>query len=256
MSICDYLGPIRNDDYLSDSEEEGYDVDTYSPPPTPQFVVRIKPEFQKNLSAANTLVISLVPFKNEDTQHKQVGVIYAPAAQQKPLPSTQQLLPLGWSDFNSQSPAAANSALAYILVHSDMVCVMASPTVPAELQHGWIRAVAEKLQPQRLVLVDTISSDANTDHSGVSVMLNPYRSPAVLASAMVVGMAAAVLNYAETYSKPIRHVRLTSRPDSSYLDAANIDGLFSQENGYPTTSSASSVDADMIHNNVSTSLYL
>ncbi|KAJ2582522.1 hypothetical protein GGH95_001485, partial [Coemansia sp. RSA 1836] len=166
-----------------------------------------------------------------------IGIAYAPAAQQS-------------SSLAIGNSSQTNSALARILRAADgVVHVVASHTVPAELQHGWVRAVAGRLEPKRLLLVDTLDADLMSVEAG----LNSYRSPAVLASAVIVGLAAAVLNYADAYDIPCRHMRISGRPPNRLLTREEVDAQFSSEHG---SRSAPASAADLIRHDVSASLYL
>ncbi|KAJ2627398.1 hypothetical protein GGF44_004738, partial [Coemansia sp. RSA 1694] len=126
----EYLDPTRYDDCSSDSEEEAMSV----PPSKPVFVVRLKPGSAAKVS--DTVVISLLPPPPLSppaadgrglaaSQYEQIGIAYAPAAQQS-------------SSLAIGNSSQTNSALARILRAADgVVHVVASHTVPAELQHGW-----------------------------------------------------------------------------------------------------------------------
>ncbi|KAJ1668348.1 hypothetical protein IW140_000348 [Coemansia sp. RSA 1813] len=226
----------------SDSEDEA----AYAPPTpeTHKMVVRLSPTFER---CSSTVVISLLPLPQgsntssahaADTQggtnktsksrglassetatnprYTQMGVIYAPVAQPK------NKLPLG-----DASCVQTNNALARILQEHDSgtMYVVASGATPPEVQHAWIRAVAGNLSLERIVLVDALEVDG----MGASLANNRYRSPAVLASAIVVGLAAAILNYADTYSVPCRHVRIDGGV-APVLSAEDIDALFASDN--------------------------
>ncbi|KAJ2464789.1 hypothetical protein GGI03_003027, partial [Coemansia sp. RSA 2337] len=130
-----------------------------------------------------------------------------------------------------------------------LVYVVASPSIPAELQHGWVRAVAEKLSPKRVLLVDALEADLQPVAG-----FNSYHSPAVLASAVIVGVAAAVLNYADAYGIPCRHLRVSGRPLDRLLVREEVDAQFSSELG--SRSALASHMADVIRHDVSASLYL
>ncbi|KAJ2758523.1 hypothetical protein H4S06_002658, partial [Coemansia sp. BCRC 34490] len=111
-------------------------------------------------------------------------------------------------------PAAASSADG----QASVVYVVASSSTPLTVQHAWIRAVAGKLQPARIVVVD-----APQDTEG------PRNSQAP--AAMVVGLAAAVLNYADTHGVPCRHVRLdhAAAPlGAPLLQTEEVDALFDE----------------------------
>ncbi|KAJ2837845.1 hypothetical protein FBU31_001057 [Coemansia sp. 'formosensis'] len=242
----EYLEPTRYDDCSSDSEEDT----TATPLATPAFVVRLKPGFSAT-GKADTLVISLLPPPSLPPpaatgggglapQYEQIGVAYAPAAQQ---PGS---LAIGNS-------LQVNNALARILRAQDgVVHVVASASIPAELQHGWVRAVAEKLGPKRVLLVDAL--DAELQPVAVSAGLNSYRSPAVLASAVIVGVAAAVLNYADAYDIPCRHLRVSGQLMDHLLAREEVDAQFSSELDGRTN--LASYSADAIRHEVSASLYL
>ncbi|KAJ2067570.1 hypothetical protein GGI08_001315 [Coemansia sp. S2] len=241
----EYLDPTGYDDCSSDSEEDT----TATPLSKPTFVVRLKPGYTA-AGNADTVVISLLPPPSlsplaatdggglaPSPQYEQIGVAYAPAAQQ---PSS---LVIGNS-------LQVNNALARILQTQDgLVYVVASPSIPAELQHGWVRAVAEKLSPKRVLLVDALEADLQPVAG-----FNSYRSPAVLASAVIVGVAAAVLNYTDSYGIPCRHLRVSGRPLDRLLVREEVDAQFSSELG--SHSALASHTADVICHDVSASLYL
>ncbi|KAI9505138.1 hypothetical protein GGI25_000357 [Coemansia spiralis] len=223
-----YEDPITRYDSSDSEDEASYPV----PAPAPlNFVVRLSPLFGKH---ADTLVIRLLPLPADPNagasgkiegglapSFTQVGVIYAPAAQPK------NRLPLGGTSLQT------NNALARILQASDgVVHVAASASTSPELQHGWAHAVVAKLNPKRIVLVDALEADMLQRPSANAALANTYRSPAVLASVIVVGLAAAVLNYADTYCIPSRHVRLNQRLSLlaiPLLGAKEIDDLFSRK---------------------------
>ncbi|KAJ2743510.1 hypothetical protein GGI20_003695 [Coemansia sp. BCRC 34301] len=240
----EYLDPTRYDDCSSDSEEDT----TSAPLPKPTYVVRLKPGFAAK--EHDTVVISLLqpPALSQlaadggglaaSGQYEQIGIAYAPAAQQ---PSSMAI----------GNSLQVNNALARILRTADgVVHVMASPTVPAELQHGWVRAVASKLEPKRLLLVDALD---NNGLVAVEAGLNSYRSPAVLASAVIVGLAAAVLNYADACGIPCRHIREGRRLPHRLVTREEIDAQFSSEHDIR---SAPTCASDMVPHKISMSLYL
>ncbi|KAJ2157214.1 hypothetical protein GGF46_004659 [Coemansia sp. RSA 552] len=190
----DYLGPIRCDDSSDD--------EAHTAPPTPAFVVRLKPAAVRS---ADTLVVSLVPPPTDGGGlGEAVGVVYAPA-------SVCGQLPLGGS-------VRTNNALARVFqaAGDSTVRIIASSSMPVELQHGWVKAVAGRLSPKRIVLVDSPASSAES-------WMNQYRSPAVLAAEIVVGLAAAVINHADMYGIPCRHIRADTFPE---LGKDKIDALF------------------------------
>ncbi|KAJ2778150.1 hypothetical protein GGI18_004094 [Coemansia linderi] len=243
----EYLDPTRYDDCSSDSEEDT----TATPLTKPAFVVRLKPG-HFGTGSADTVVISLLPPPTTSphaasdngglaapSHYEKIGVVYAPAAQQ---PSS---LAIGNS-------LQVNSALARILQTKDgIVHVVANPSIPAELQHGWVRAVAEKLGPKRLLLVDALDTDQLP--RGASAGLNSYRSPAVLASAVIIGMAAAVLNYADTYSIPCRHLRVNGQHLSRLLGQEEINEQFASGGDH---NAQAVLTGDVIRHEVAASLYL
>ncbi|KAJ2890008.1 hypothetical protein IWW38_004370, partial [Coemansia aciculifera] len=175
-----------------------------------------------------------------------IGVAYAPAAQ----PTG------GSSDLAIGNSSQVSSALSRIFLQpteDSVIHVVASPTVPAELQHGWVRAVAEKLKPKRMLLVDTLDNDLATA-AGIG---SSYRSPAVLASAVVVGLAAAVLNYADAYGIPCRHMRVSGQLPLQLLTREQIDAQFSSSDPHASHSVLQASSAsDMLRHDVSASLYL
>ncbi|KAJ2866199.1 hypothetical protein GGH94_001730 [Coemansia aciculifera] len=244
----EYLDPTGYDDCSSDSEEDT----TATPLTKPAFVVRLKPGHSAT-GNADTVVISLLPPPSlsplaasdsgglaPSSQYEQIGVAYAPAAQQ---PSS---LAIGNS-------LQVNNALARILQTQDgIVHVVTSPSIPAELQHGWVRAIAEKLTPKRVLLVDAL--DADLQPVAVSAGLNSYRSPAVLASAVIVGLAAAVLNYADAYGISCRHLRVSGRPLDRLLIREEVDAQFASE--VDSRTAMASYTADVIRHEVAASLYL
>ncbi|KAJ1935446.1 hypothetical protein FBU59_005385, partial [Linderina macrospora] len=176
----EYLGPTRYDG--SDSEDEQPLTTTTAPA---SFVVRTT----RDLPASPTVIIDLTQSSTSDQQMTPLGVIYAPT------PAKQH--PLGAS-------LSTSAALSRIVRHSDgTVRVLAHPGLASEMQHGWVRAVLGKLQPKRIVVVDSLlvsAAGAGSEAAGA------YHTPAVLASVLVLGVAAAVVNYAETYGVPCRHV--------------------------------------------------
>ncbi|KAJ2780021.1 hypothetical protein H4R18_003676 [Coemansia javaensis] len=203
-----YESPGRYDGSDSESEDAAGAA--------PEFVVRLRAEAAE-AAAGGTVVISLLgelPAGAGDAL-EQIGVVYAPAA----APSSsagrrRQLLPLGGGAQH------ADNALGRIFQGAAaVVWVAASADTPPELHHGWVRAVAARLRPTRIVVVDALAA------------ATAFRSPAVLASAVVVGLAAAVLNYAEVAAVPCRHVRtdplgLSPPP---LLGPAEIDALFAKD---------------------------
>ncbi|KAJ2491722.1 hypothetical protein IWW37_002046 [Coemansia sp. RSA 2050] len=243
----EYLDPTRYDDCSSDSDEDT----AIAPFTKPAFVVRLKPG-HFTTGNADTVVISLLPPPTisphtaadsgglaAPSHHEQIGVVYAPATQQ---PSS---LAIGNS-------LQVNSALARILQTKDgVVHVVASPSIPAEVQHGWVRAVAEKLGPKRLLLVDAL--DANLLPQAASTGLSSYRSPAVLASAVIIGLSAAVLNYADTRGIPCRHLRVSGRHLGCLLSREEIDVQFASDGGY---NALATLTNDVIRREVAASLYL
>ncbi|KAJ2844780.1 hypothetical protein IWW36_005049, partial [Coemansia brasiliensis] len=189
----EYFGPTRYDYDTSDDESA-----VAEPTASPSFVVRIKPKFASSLS---TLVISLVPFV-PNKHAEQIGIVYSPAAPPKQLPFSGNM--------------QTNNALARVFWAHNMIQI-ATCEQPAELQFGWIQAVAQKLSPQRLVIV---YADA-TAHA-----MNEYRSPAVLSSAIILGLPAAAMNYAEAFDVPCRHIRVSGLPAIDMLQAEAVDSLF------------------------------
>ncbi|KAJ1729777.1 hypothetical protein LPJ61_003359 [Coemansia biformis] len=230
-----YESPVRYDH--SDSEDDGTPV-----PPAPSFVVRLGPAAP---ARADTLVISLLPQPaggggGLGAGHEQVGVVYAPAAPPKQLP-------LGGAS------RQVNNALARVFQADDAVWVVAGAGMPPELHHGWVRAVAARLPPRRIVVLDAL--DADVLAAGTSAM-NTFRSPAVLASEIVVGLAAAVLNYAETAAIPCRHVRVDGRRAPPPLGPAEISVLFASPPRAPGGQDAAARPEAAIRHDVSTSLYM
>ncbi|KAJ2503468.1 hypothetical protein GGH96_000258 [Coemansia sp. RSA 1972] len=189
------------------SDDEGAEAGT-----EPSFVVRLKPTHSV---APSTLVISLVPFEGE-----QIGVVYSPAQ-----PSKHQPL---------SNSTQTTSMLARIYWANSMHVVAAS-SVSVELQYGWVQKVCAKLSPSRIVVVD--------DNVGGQ---SEFRSPAVLASALVLGLPAAVMNYAEVFGVPCRHVR-----DSHMQLAETVDALFATKQQDHTRD-----HLDALDHSVSTSLYV
>ncbi|KAJ2667156.1 hypothetical protein IW148_000257 [Coemansia sp. RSA 1199] len=189
------------------SDDESSDAAT-----PPAFVVRLKPP----LSVARTLLISLVPFAGE-----QIGLVYSPAQPPKhqPLSTSTQ----------------STSALSRIFWANSMHVVVAT-SLSAELQFGWVRELCAKLSPSRIVVVDA--------HSGGP---NEFRSPAVLASALVVGLPAAVMNYAEAFGVPCRHVRVDGQ---KALSVEDVDALFASKQ------QVHAADSFMLDHSVPTSLYV
>ncbi|KAJ1948125.1 hypothetical protein EC988_005298 [Linderina pennispora] len=183
----EYLGPTRYDS--SDSEDEQPLSRTLA---AASFIVRTTAD----LARPETVIIDLTPAASSQGT-SPVGVVYAPTASaQYPVGST----------------LATTAGLSRIVQHADgTVRVLANAKLPVELQHGWVRAVLEKLQPQRLVVVDSLTAPGM------------YCAPAVLASVLVVGVAAAAANYAETYRVEFRHVRR-----SGGVAAEDVDGLFAR----------------------------
>ncbi|KAJ2078542.1 hypothetical protein H4R24_004401 [Coemansia sp. RSA 988] len=231
----DYEGPTRYDN--SDSEDEQALV---TKPVEPSYVVRIKP----TVSAVNgTLVVSLLNGDESGLEaSSQIGVVYAPAAPTKP-----QQQPVG------NATMQVNNALARIFsVGSAIQVVMVSATMPIELQYGWIRAVAKSLRPSRIVVLDAL--DAGRQSAATSQM-NAYRSPAVLASAIVVGLPAAVLNYADTFGLPCCHVRTDDQRQSMLLNEKEINALFANEQ-QPSTHHTVIDPSTALRREVSASLYV
>ncbi|KAJ2775532.1 hypothetical protein IWQ57_000396 [Coemansia nantahalensis] len=221
-----YESPARYDH--SDSEDES----TPAAVAAPSFVVRLGPAAP---ARAETLVVSLLPVSGSGLGdgRTQVGVVYAPAAPPKwqPLGASEQV----------------HSGLARIFLCDGAVWAVAGAGMPTELHHGWVRAVAARLQPRRIVVVDAL--DADVIATGTSAM-NTFRSPAVLASAIVIGLAAAVLNYAETAAIPCRHLRIDGHQVPSPLGAAEINALFDAAPSAPARPEA------VLRRDVSTSLYV
>ncbi|KAJ2805384.1 hypothetical protein H4R20_002109 [Coemansia guatemalensis] len=231
----EYEGPTRYDS--NDSEDE---LSPVAAPAEPSFVVRIKPA----VSADNgTLVVSLLNGDKSGLEaSNQIGVVYAPAA-----PSKQQQQPVG------NGSMQVNNALARIFsVGSAVQAVVVSASMPIELQHGWIRAVVKRLRPSRIVVLDAL--DAGGQAANTSQM-NAYRSPAVLASAIVVGLPAAVLNYAETFGLPCRHVRTEDRRQPVLLNEKEINALFANEQ-QPSAAYTLADPSTALRRDVSTSLYV
>ncbi|KAJ2653587.1 hypothetical protein IWW40_000281 [Coemansia sp. RSA 1250] len=191
----EYFGPTRYDYDTSDDES------ATEPAAAPSFVVRIVPKFA---SSSNTLVISLVPFVPSE-HAEQIGVVYSPAAPPKQLPFSGNM--------------QTNNALARVFWAHNMVQI-ATCEQPAELQFGWIQAVAQKLSPRRIVVV---YADAPA-HA-----MNEYRSPAVLASAIILGLPAAAMNYAEAFGVPCRHIRVNGPPAIGMLQSDAVDSLFASQ---------------------------
>ncbi|KAJ1965274.1 hypothetical protein GGI12_000878 [Dipsacomyces acuminosporus] len=248
----DYLGPTRYDS--SDSEDEALSESLALHPPKPAFVVRIKPAFKlAEGQATNTLVVNLLPANAAaaaaasscfGSDFEQIGIIYAPAASQR------QQFPIGKS---IQTDGAIARIFKSTASEGSVVHVLANPDLPSQLQHGWVRALAEELRPQRVVLVDTLDSDIRS--AGIASM-NAYHTPAVLASVLILGLSAAILNYAETYSVPCRHLRVSGQQLSDCaVGIKDIDRLFDND-GQKGSQHSTSADSDMIRHDVSTSLYL
>ncbi|KAJ2344747.1 hypothetical protein IWW50_005840 [Coemansia erecta] len=213
----EYLGPTRYDYDTSDSDEA-----SAAPSPTPlSYVIRLKPTFHSN---TDTLVISLLPSTRVG---EQIGVIYAPAAPPKQMPI-----------FGGMQ---TNNALARVF-WADGCVQIAATQVPVELQFGWIQAVAQRLSPQRIVVVDKDEADVTG--------MNEFRSPAVLASAIVVGLPAAVLNYAEAFKIPCRHVRVGAHLGVE-LGRESVDALFDSQQSPHTAEYPAA-----LHHDVSASLYV
>ncbi|KAJ1642907.1 hypothetical protein LPJ64_005284, partial [Coemansia asiatica] len=187
----EYLGPTRYDFGDSDSEEETVSCSLSTAPPT--FTLRLLP----GIASPQTLVISQLPWneKGSGGLANKVGTIYAPCTQ----PSRK--MPVG--------NVSTNNALGHVVEGSDgMLYVLADAALPLELQHGWVRAVFAKLNPRRVVVIDELEDTGE------------FRSPAVLASAVIVGLAAAILNFADTFGIPCRHIRGTN---AAIVSAADID---------------------------------
>ncbi|KAI8325963.1 hypothetical protein GQ54DRAFT_160845 [Martensiomyces pterosporus] len=242
----EYLGPTRYDS--SDSEDEALSEPTVLSPPAPRFVVRIKPSFLPAVQAAETLAIRLLPTPAtegglEDSQYEQIGLIYSPAVSRK------QQFPIG-------ATLQTSNALARILkAPSDgaVIHVLANTELPSHLQHGWVRALMENLKPKRIVLLDTLDADLR---SAGAASTNAYHTPAVLASVLILGLSAAVLNYAETYKVPCRHLRVSGGQLAGRLiSAKDAEALFdgTARSGRQQSTAA---DSDMIRHDVSTSLYV
>ncbi|KAJ2663190.1 hypothetical protein IWW48_001511 [Coemansia sp. RSA 1200] len=223
----------------SESEDESVLQQPSAEPPTTKsvVVVRLSPSFARRSSS--TVVISLLPLRTqtdtkgglaaaaaategpEAAEYTQVGVVYAPVAQTRRT-GNRNRLPVG-----DGRCMQTNSALARIIQptttaansaddQAPVVYVVASSATPSAVQHAWIRAVAGKLQPARLVVVDALEETDGPRNS---------QAPA----AMVVGLAAAVLNYADTHGVPCGHVRLnhTAAPSGApLLQIAELDALF------------------------------
>ncbi|KAJ2610443.1 hypothetical protein H4S08_003609 [Coemansia sp. RSA 1365] len=231
----EYEGPTRYDS--SDSEDELLPAVA---PAEPSFVVRIKPKVSLN---TETLVVSLLNGDESGLEaNNQIGIVYAPAA-----PTKQQQQPVG------NASMQVNNALARIFsVGSATQVVVVSASMPIELQYGWIRAVVKRLRPNRIVVLNAL--DAGGQAAGTSHM-NAYRSPAVLASTIVVGLAAAVLNYAETFGLPCRHARADDYQQLMLLNEKEINTLFVNE----LQASADHTVADpstALRRDVSASLYV
>ncbi|KAJ1818306.1 hypothetical protein LPJ56_001849 [Coemansia sp. RSA 2599] len=222
----EYLGPTRYDFGDSDSEEEYAPSGLSATPAT--FTLRLLP----GVTLSPTLVISLLPWSDKSTSSglaKKIGTIYAPCIQ----PNRQ--MPIG--------NVVANSALGHIVEGCDGVLyVLASAALPLELQHGWVRTVFEKLGPQRVVVLDELENAGE------------FGSPAVLASAVIVGLTAAVLNYADTYGIPCRHVR----GGNGLVGAADIDAMFTKASSASLGKHTQHAESrgDTIKHEVSTSLYV
>ncbi|KAJ2146898.1 hypothetical protein EV180_000566 [Coemansia sp. RSA 518] len=181
---------------------------------TPSFVVRLKPVHSV---PRTTLVISLVPFN----EGEQIGLIYSSA--QPP-----QLQPFS----NSTQTTTTLSRIYW--AHS--MHVVAATSLPAELQFGWVQKVCEKISPTRIVVVDAKVSGQSE-----------FRSPAVLASALVLGLPAAVMNYAEVFGVPCRHVR-DCRME---LTAERVDALFESKQQEHVADNLDTLDHSVV-----TSLYV
>ncbi|KAJ2559531.1 hypothetical protein EV175_000289 [Coemansia sp. RSA 1933] len=216
----------------SDSEDES--TTAASPVTRNKTVVRLSRAFERRSS---TVVISLVPLAGSG--YRQVGVVYAPVS-----PQGRTKLPLG-----DAKCMQTNGGLARILVDADdgqTVYVVASGDMPAAVQHAWVRALGGGLSIERIVLVDAL------DTGGAAADGIKYRSPAVLASTMVVGLAAAILNYADTYGVPCRHVRT----DSAVAPALDIDALFAIDTNGPQSKQLSILADTAGRRETSASLYV
>ncbi|KAJ2006365.1 hypothetical protein GGI04_001173 [Coemansia thaxteri] len=194
----EYQEPTGYDGYSSDSCEE--EEARAAPIPPPVFVVRIKPgcldDDRQQQQGVGLLVISLDEEGGEDgVGCERIGVVYAP--------TTSSKQPLGGGRAGGRAGGSGEGrALASIFRHpgesgGTAVRVAGSSAMPAELQHGWVRAVCARLRPTRIVVV----VGGGSGHPWVETA---YRSAAVLASAVAVGLAAAVMNYADTYGIPCR----------------------------------------------------
>ncbi|KAJ2518749.1 hypothetical protein H4217_003115 [Coemansia sp. RSA 1939] len=230
----------------SESEDESVLLQQPSaePPTTTKaaVVVRLSPSFARRSStSSSTVVISLLPLRTQtDTkgglaakgdgpgaaEYTQVGVVYAPVAQTRGTRNRNRL-PVGdgkCMQTNSalarivQPTAATTTAASSANDQAPVVYVVASSSTPLTAQHAWIRAVAGKLQPARIVVVDAPEETEGPRNS---------QAPA----AMVVGLAAAVLNYADTHGVPCRHVRLNHAAAPSgapLLQTEEVDALFDE----------------------------
>ncbi|KAJ2705458.1 hypothetical protein FB645_002441 [Coemansia sp. IMI 203386] len=219
----EYLGPTRYDFGDSDSEDDVSPNNILETPPV--FTLRLQP----NVVLPTTLVINLQSTNVYCTSGlgTKIGVIYAPCTQ----PSRQ--MPIG-------NTVATNSALGHIMEINGVVYVFANSALPLELQHGWVKTVFERIRPERVVLVDEVLGEAE------------FRSPAVLASVVIVGLSAAVLNYADTYGVACRHVRGAKK----LVGAKDIDELFKENQESAGKRYQQGSYTDTIKHEVSTSLYV
>ncbi|KAJ2727065.1 hypothetical protein GGI07_000183 [Coemansia sp. Benny D115] len=219
MMDIEYTGPTRYDYGDSDSE-----TDTASTPaPIQPFVFRLKPL----ATPPTTLLIDLLPATSKEpyASARKIGTVYAPCTQpqQSPLSGLQ-----------------ANASLSHIVESSPgVVRVLASNQVPLDLQHRWAETVIGRLNPKRVVLVDRLE------------VAGEFRSPAVLASQVIVGLAAAVLNYADIRGIACVHVR-----GKGSVRDEDLDTLFGEYKAAAAAAAASEQDSCNIKHETSTSLYL
>ncbi|KAI7834199.1 hypothetical protein BX661DRAFT_176790 [Kickxella alabastrina] len=171
MMDVEYVGPTRYDYGDSDSDSDDTSI---SPPSPPKFTVRLSPNYKP--THPTTLTISLhAPPKEESTTTKKLGIIYAPCTQ------ANMKSPLGL--------CSVNASLGQIFQKTPgSVWVWVSRDMPVELHYGWVRALVEKFgldAVRELVVVDDVR----------------VRRP------VVVGLPAAVMNYADAVGLRCTYVR-------------------------------------------------
>ncbi|KAJ1719357.1 hypothetical protein LPJ53_005868 [Coemansia erecta] len=205
----EYLGPTRYDYGDSDSESE-----CESPSTPPPITVRLK----RSIARPTTLVIS-----PHAPSGPRVGLVYAPIH--------SPTHPLG-----AHTPSPSLGSVLQTDKSTMHVLVDRTSIMPVELQHAWVRAVCDRLEMQRIVVVDAGDVEGQ------------FRSPGVMAGQVIVGLPAAVMNYADARGIPCRHVR-----GQRALDTQEIDALFAQQ-AEPDTRDAG--DAEALRPEVATSLYV